>query len=289
MSVFESIRSDGKRYRAWISSRVNDLSKKAFKKKYNQALFDNQRIAPEFQTDSLPVNDVEVLVLRRRLIDLFLPVMAYVQEFSLAPAGSALSLENRLSEMIGDARSQAVNDDFSVDEFNEALFPVLAWVDERVSLLHPWEGAHAWQDHLLQRLYFRTSLAGVEFFERLEDIDEDQSSVREVFLFCLCMGFLGKYNNEPAESDLAYLRVKHYRILQSKGYIAQFSSDTPLCSFAYPREPLPAAFEARWKRWVNPMAIAIILLPLILFAMLVLTLDFRLGESVDAFRRATQL
>lgn len=290
MSTLETIRSEGRRCRAWITTQVNVLSARTFKRNIKQSLIADKCISPDFEEDGFPMASSEVLVLRKHLIDNFLPVIAYVQDFSLAPAGSADTLEKRLSELIAEARTQSVNDDFAVDEFNEALFPVLAWIDERVSLLHPWEGAHAWQDHLLQRVYFRTSLAGVEFFERLEDLENSESSVREVFLFCLCMGFMGKYNNQPAEATLANLRVSQYRILQGKGYVVQYNLDTPLCPFAYQNdnEVIPT-YEARWRRWLNPMAIAIVVVPVIVFLMIVFMLDYRLGESVDAFRRATQL
>lgn len=227
---------------------------------------------------------------RVRLSDAFVPLMAYVQEFSGNPTGSAEALSERLSKMIADASIVSLNQGFSANDFNDALFPVLAWVDERISLLQPWEGAHAWQNYLLQRLYFRTTLAGVDFFERLEDLDPTAYEIRELFLMCLCMGFLGKYNTQPLASELTDIRVQQYRLYQEAVGQTTDLNDGQLFACGYQENDAPAyKVQHYWKRWVTPMNVAIVLVPLLIIFMLVLGLTSELNESVDAFRKVVNL
>lgn len=79
------------------------------------------------------------------------------------------------------------------DEVDTALFSVCVWTDEQIlrSTL-PWK--KEWQNTLLQSHYFRTSIGGSLFFEKLEAC-EDVSMIR-LYLLCLSLGFCGKYISE---------------------------------------------------------------------------------------------
>jgi type VI secretion system protein ImpK len=225
-----------------------------------------------------------------RLLDIFINLISHIQRFAESPTGTASDLSDQLNRLIVDARSAVVNAGASIDEFNDALFPLLAWIDERISLMHHWDGSDSWQDFLLQRLYFRTSLAGIEFFERLEALDDKDEQIREVFLMCLCLGFMGKYNTEPDASDLAEIRMKEYRLYQMNAIRNRDPLEVPLFPFAYQRddEPVPI-FVAPWKKWLNIRNLVIVGVPVIVLIVMLIVLNHTLGEEVDTFRKATQL
>lgn len=76
---------------------------------------------------------------------------------------------------------------------DEAYFAVVIWLDERV-LCSPLEWVREWRNNLLQTHLFQISVGGEEFFSRLDAIEKTNTQLRMVYLFCLLMGFHGKYS-----------------------------------------------------------------------------------------------
>jgi type VI secretion system protein ImpK len=78
------------------------------------------------------------------------------------------------------------------EDCGEAHFAVVVWLDELVLRTSPvW--VKEWRTSLLQSQRFRTAIGGEEFYSRLDGIEETNKELRQVFLFCLLMGFQGKY------------------------------------------------------------------------------------------------
>jgi type VI secretion system protein ImpK len=91
-------------------------------------------------------------------------------------------------------------------EFREALFPVVAWVDETILQVDFWEGHVQWKQCPLQQLYFDIRDAGDQFFPRLKSLQPEQSALREVYYLCVALGFHGPYEAHqlaPLRRDLA--------------------------------------------------------------------------------------
>ena len=227
-----------------------------------------------------------------RLADYFTPLAALVKEAVAAGTLSPDELAGRIDTLIQQAQSRALQNDIDLERFQAALFPVLAWADEHISRRHPWEGEHAWQPHLLQRRYFKTGLAGREFFERLEALPAKEAGVREVYLLCLCMGFMGRYSMSPNSAELANLRVEQYKLLQQADPGFQAGGGNALFPHAYamsgaghpgsgPRSP----FRRRlgWRR-----VLFFVLPPLIVLAV-ALALHAELTLAVQHFREAADL
>lgn len=81
------------------------------------------------------------------------------------------------------------------EECEAAFFAVVAYIDERVLCTKiPW--SKEWRGELLQMHYFNISVGGEVFFERFDAIDKNNSQLRMVYLFCLLMGFHGKYTQQ---------------------------------------------------------------------------------------------
>jgi type VI secretion system protein ImpK len=77
-------------------------------------------------------------------------------------------------------------------EYTQCLFAICAWIDELV-LCTSWDQKHLWKKQLLQHLYFDTTRAGEQFYEKLDSLRAGQTDVSEVYLYCLKLGFKGKY------------------------------------------------------------------------------------------------
>lgn len=221
-----------------------------------------------------------------RLSDFYIPLLAYVRDFEQSPSGSADDLSSNIERLIENAKKNALAANYSGDEFNSGLFAVAAWTDERILGLKNWDGRYTWQKFLLQRRYFKTSLAGVEFFKRLSDLPERANQVRELYLLALFMGFLGKYINDPLSSDLLALKQSQYQLIPITDRSISFPSQDPLLfPFAYQeKKPEIADHAYPWLEWFTPRNMLIYLLPPIFLIAIVIYLNGQLSMQIDQFR-----
>jgi type VI secretion system protein ImpK len=222
-----------------------------------------------------------------RLSDFFIPLMAYVRSFETATAGAPQEVSACIDRLIEQASSQALNAGIEVQLFHQALFPVAAWADEHISRRKIWASAMAWQPFLLQRRYFKTSVAGREFFERLQALTADEAPVREIYLLCLCMGFVGRYGSAADSAELSQLRLDQYGMVLEAIGASNEGADLPLFPMAY-RTADASRFSraSRWPRWLRPTAVLVVLVPVALLVLLTFTLDAELASSIRAFRRS---
>lgn len=228
-----------------------------------------------------------------RLSDYFVPIIAVVKGSLASPANPPETLAAAIDSLVQQAQSRALQHDIELERFQAALFPVLAWADETISRSHQWPEEHAWQKHLLQRRYFRTGLAGREFFERLDALPENDAELREVYLMCLCLGFLGRYSLTPNSAELANIRIEQYKLLQQADPAFRAASDSALFPHAYvmaekeggssrtASRPLKRPFN--WRR-----ALFYILPPLIVI-LVALVLHNELTSAVQHFRETADL
>ncbi len=93
----------------------------------------------------------------------------------------AISLFN---SMEGKARDLKI----ATGDIEDAKYALAAFIDEAI----------AWESRLEQQ-FFRSNLAGEEFFDKLEQIRENKTrtEVLEVYYFCLALGFEGRYVRSP--------------------------------------------------------------------------------------------
>ena len=213
-----------------------------------------------------------------RLIDCFIPSLAFLRHFQSQPSGDLASvrsqLDSLLTEALGAAQVAGQNDFDS----QEALFAVVAWTDE-VLLAAPWSGAQEWARHLLQKRHFGVSNAGDAFFSHLEQLGPQQIEVREVYIYCLSMGFAGRYGydrNAKALDD-----IKQSSLLQVLSALRAQREGTGLSSemeeFMFPDGyALGSATEAdkdtrqssRWAWKFSALTINMLLIPLIVLCVL---------------------
>lgn len=111
---------------------------------------------------------------------------------------------------------------YTDEQYNNAKFAVVALIDERI-LLSNWEHRHQWAHEMLQQQHFGTNNAGEEFYERLDALsafEPGERDVREVYVYCLALGFVGKFYRPGDRARLEQIRDSNFRILRESDDVA---------------------------------------------------------------------
>ncbi|MBI2727067.1 MAG: DotU family type IV/VI secretion system protein [Polaromonas sp.] len=212
------------------------------------------------------------------LIDCFIAPLAFLRQFQIQPSGDLASVRQQLDELIAQSRNAASDAGMSDTDTEDALFAVLAWADE-VLLATPWAGAGEWARHLLQRRYFNVTNAGDAFFKRLEVLDARQMQVREVYFYCLSLGFAGRYGydrNAKALSDVRQATLQPMlRDIRAQREGLGLTSEMEKLMFPDGYAHLHAAEgdagskpASRWDWKFSSLTFNVLLVPLIILAVL---------------------
>ena len=122
------------------------------------------------------------------------PVSAEVVNTSIA--GKLKSVEGKRLEIIDSLVTPEVPASLNKEVVEEAQFAVVAYIDEKFSFLN-WREASEWRKQLLQKQFFDTVFAGIEYFDRLKKIlngsSEGERDLLEVYYITLKLGYLGRY------------------------------------------------------------------------------------------------
>ncbi len=217
-----------------------------------------------------------------KLIDCFCEVITYTLYFLKDPNKDNLSceeLKEKYELLISRSKEMAEKNGFK-DVWRQGLFPVCALIDEFI-LVSDWTNKNKWVKHRLQITYFNTTNAGEEFFEKLNSL-EDGSEVREVYAYCLALGFKGKYfrrSDEGRLEDLIYTNLK------------KITDNTDL---VLPKEIFPEAYEPesistkrkRQKfRSISFASIMLVVLPAILVVGLYFFYNYKLDMLLKTYFR----
>ncbi|UOD50063.1 DotU family type IV/VI secretion system protein [Orrella daihaiensis] len=219
-----------------------------------------------------------------KLTSLFVPLMAYVQGLERQEMPQAQVIHDELQRLIKRARDIAVSQGAELEQFHAALFPVVAWIDERLSVLPQWQESRPWRSLMLQRKLFSTSLAGVQFFERLEKLEPSDIDVREVFVTCLALGFLGRYSLNPNSPELMALRQAQYKLLRPELLGTSDNASLPLFPEAY--RLVTSSVGRRHLRLSSRFFwLLVIVVPVFVIGALAYWFDHQLGEQVSEITR----
>jgi len=116
---------------------------------------------------------------------------------------------------------------FSKEQYDTAKYAVAAFIDETI-LASSWDKKQEWHKNLLQASWFNTLNAGEGFFKRLDalnPVNPSEREIREVYYYCLSLGFKGQYNlpgqqsflNQTIETNLDLLTGSLKRRLKDGG------------------------------------------------------------------------
>jgi type VI secretion system protein ImpK len=194
-----------------------------------------------------------------------------------------VDLRDRLTALIEAQERRARGGEVPWDAYVEARFAVLAWVDE-VILNSPWPGRADWQHLMLT--YYGTLNAGKQLFERLEHLPSGERDVREIYYFCLALGFEGKFalaENPNALQELK--RTLYHQLVSTSGGV--LPSDARLFPEAYRRPPPPAPppGQSLVGLWLGLIAAVPVILFIIYLSLLRSAADARirlLGQPIPS-------
>lgn len=211
-----------------------------------------------------------------RLLDHFSPLISDVLELAERmssaekPLDGAASIRSRLVDGLHEAQAQARGAGTPERDLQQATFGVVAWIDE-VMLGYPeWGTAVA----NLQGELLGTQIARETFFQHLEQIDDDQDEVREVYYVLLCLGFQGYYGElSEGRKELERLKDLHGRRLQMAPASASALIEERLTAQPYgvrPPPPLPEPKpeprrRRRWFLYIVPLLVLVLLLGFLLW------------------------
>lgn len=216
-----------------------------------------------------------------RLVDCFIETLAYSKLFLRKPQEDYEGFRNKVEQLIGDAVSQARAIGLPQSEVQDALFAVVTWLDEAV-LTSGWIHAERWKRAQLQKAHFSTTRGGVEFFTRLDALPAHQKAVREVYYFCLMLGFKGQYfysgDNKKA---LEALRHQTLDLLLEGANLSQLTESTVLFPAAYP-EPEPEATVQKRRFKASAAVLGLVATPVIVLLLLYGTYRFILDYAVSS-------
>lgn len=213
-----------------------------------------------------------------RLIDCFIPLLAFLRHFQNQPSGDTTSVQLQLDGLLTEALNTAQTIANSGADVQEALFAVVALTDE-VLLAATWSGSREWARHLLQKRYFDVSNAGNTFFSRLEQLGPQQVEVREVYIYCLSLGFAGRYGYDHNTKALANIKqtnlLQVLQVIKDQRKTAGLSPETEKLMFpdGYLSEATAEAEKnagqiSRWGWKFSALTINVILIPLIVLCVL---------------------
>jgi len=154
-----------------------------------------------------------------RLIDCFIESLAYTLEVVKdADSGQQRefdSVQGHICSLLDSLQNTVPDGGYSQQQYQLALFAVVAFIDEQI-VSSQWEHRQLWSRSLLQRRLFDTSNAGVDFFEKLDGLNPfnpAERDIREVYFYCISLGFSGKFYGEGVQSSLQKIKKDNFQLL----------------------------------------------------------------------------
>jgi len=214
-----------------------------------------------------------------RLADCFIDVLAFAKLFLRKPTDGYDDFRRRVEKLLGDSRVAAERAGYSAEDYQSALFAVVAYVDEAV-MTSQWPDAANWRKALLQQAHFGTTKAGVEFFERVDRLSAQNKAVREVYYFCMMLGFKGQYVYKGDLAGLQSVKQKTLELLVEGSETAGLASGTVLFPSAYLQQEAPTRPT---RAPIAKSTLIALILPPVLIALLYLLYHFLLAQLAGNF------
>jgi type VI secretion system protein ImpK len=216
------------------------------------------------------------------LTDCFMQLVAYVAYFLKTVARKQPPYEQVKADilrLLSQSESYVKKGLFAQEDYNLARFAVCAWVDEAI-LNSSWAHKNQWQKEQLQRLFYQTTDAGEEFFEKLNSLGLHQREIREVYYLCLALGFTGRFIKPGDETLLEQLKSSNLKILLGSSVGLPSLANTELFPEAYPLQKEAQAYAK--QKWQFPILPIVALVgPAVFFGLLYFIYRFTLGGMAE--------
>jgi len=220
------------------------------------------------------------------LSDCFMPLIAYTAYFLKTAEQRQPSYEQvkaDIHRLLGQSEGWVKKGTFPREDYDSARFAVCAWVDEAI-LGSAWSQKGQWQKEQLQRIYYQTTDAGEEFFEKLNGLELHQREVREVYYLCLALGFTGRFLKPEDKPLLEQLKSSNLKILMGRSVGLPSLENTDLFPEAIPLESGAKAIPKRG--WSFPvLTVTALAGPVIFFGLLYFIYRFTLSGMAESILR----
>jgi len=215
-----------------------------------------------------------------RIVDCFTDVILFARKFvrNELDVVEADDVRREIMSLFGRSLQLAETQGMTEEFYQQAKFPVVALVDELLQT-SDWSLKSEWRKNPLQRIYFGTTSAGAEFFERLSVLNKfgPDRDIREVYALCMGLGFRGKYFR--GEDRKAYEDIKAFNLSLLLPDEAQRNIDSAtLFPFAYKghSEADDHSFKARLN--IYPVIIGV---PVIVVVSLLIYYQFNIASLLE--------
>lgn len=220
------------------------------------------------------------------LTDHFMELIAYIIYFARTASVKQPPYEQvraDVQRLLGKSEEAFTKGFFNKEVYDQARFMVCAWVDEAI-LASGWQYRGHWQREQLQRLYYNTTEAGEEVFDRLNMLSFEQKEVREVYYLCLALGFKGKFIHQQDEYLLDQVKTSNLKLLLGSSMGVPTLDRADLFPEAYPANPVEVE-KQKTKFRFSLFNICAIAAPLVLFGLLFFIYTFSLNGLAENFLR----
>ena len=123
------------------------------------------------------------------------PVFELILKLRLESVALSPDLRPAVKNLLQETEQRAATLRYSEKQINDVKFALAAFVDETVLNTNS-PLREEWEKFPLQLEYFGEHLAGVKFFEKLDELIKSiktEADVVEVYYLCMLLGYKGKY------------------------------------------------------------------------------------------------
>lgn len=145
--------------------------------------------------------------------DLFLFLVTFRRQVRKNIHPELGDVRNQLMELFERMDARAGQDPQLEQLYRKARYPLAVTADE-ILINSNWTYASQWEYEILEYEFFKTRIAGEQFFTMIEDLGDEEEELAEIFYHCLCLGFVGRYKDDAEE--LRRLKRRLYRMLPSR-------------------------------------------------------------------------
>ncbi len=118
-------------------------------------------------------------------------------------------------------------------KYDQARYAVCAWADEILSNMS-WSYARLWRNHTLLKEYYGSVDEEAGFYTRLNALQPEDYAVREIYLYCLYLGYCGPYAFDHDQPLLTQLKTSHLHLLVNNNSQFNTLQDSSIFRNAYP-------------------------------------------------------
>lgn len=145
--------------------------------------------------------------------DLFLFLVTFRRQVRKGMNPELGQVRQQLLEIFSE-QERLVQDDANLQKLYDRVRYILVVLADEILINSNWAYSSAWEESLLEWEFFKTRVAGEEFFERLEREGETDEKLAEIYYLALSLGFVGKYNDNPTK--ISDLKRRLYRMLPGR-------------------------------------------------------------------------